>query len=223
MVQMNENSSPDIRRAKPQRADAQRNRALVLAAAHEVFASDGIEVSVEAIARRAGVGVGTIYRHFPNKQALFEAIVRADLEVFAEEARALVASDESGEALWGFLAHIVNHSETSAAIKDSLGGVYALGRYAGDAVREIEAAVAQLLARAQAAGEARSDTNASELLALLTAAYDATARPGTTVSRQHLVRVICDGMRTPADAIGDAAECTLIPEEQALELLEGAN
>jgi AcrR family transcriptional regulator len=193
---MIETSTPERAAPKPQRADAQRNRALVLAAAHAVFASDGIAVSVDLIARRAGVGVGTIYRHFPTKQALFEAIVRADLEVFAAEGRALASSDEPGEALWNYLARLVNHSETSAAIKDALGGVYEVGRYAGDAVHEIESAVADLLARAQAAGEARRDTSAGELLALLAAAYDATARPGTTVSRQHLVTVICDGMRT---------------------------
>lgn len=190
--------SPPRDAAKPQRADAQRNRALVLAAAHEVFASDGLSVSVDEIARRAGVGVGTIYRHFPDKQALFEAIVRADLDAFAVEARSLAFADEPGEALWGFLARLVDHSETSAAIKDALGGVYAVGRYAADTVGEIEVAVAHLLERAQAAGEARPDTNVSELLALLAAAYDATSREGTTVSRQHLVTVICDGMRATA-------------------------
>jgi AcrR family transcriptional regulator len=197
---MTETPDATIDAPKPQRVDAQRNRARVLAAAHEVFASDGLSVAVEMIAKRAGVGVGTLYRHFPTKQALFEAIVRDDLERFVEEARALEDSDEPGEALWGFLAHIVDHSETSAAIKDALGGVYAVGRYAGDTVLAIEVAVARLLERAQEAGEARTDTNAGELLALIAAAYHATERVGASISRQHLVTVICDGMRAPCSA-----------------------
>jgi AcrR family transcriptional regulator len=192
-----ETSGPALAATKPQRVDAQRNRARVLEAAHEVFASDGLSVAVDVIARRAGVGVGTLYRHFPTKQALFEAIVRDDLERFVEEARALEQSNEPGEALWGFLARIVDHSETSAAVKDALGGVYAVGRYAGDTVLAIEEAVGRLLERAQAAGEARRDTNAGELLALVAAAYHATERAGATISRQHLVTVICDGMRAP--------------------------
>jgi AcrR family transcriptional regulator len=195
---MPETPAVAVKGPKAQRIDAQRNRARLLVTAQEVFASDGLAVSVEEIARRAGVGIGTLYRHFPTKQQLFEAIVRADLERFAEEARALADSDEPGEALWGFLARIVDHSETSAAVKDALGGVYAVVGYAGDAVREIELGVARLLERAQAAGEARPDTNASEVLALLAAAYHATERAGDVVCRRHLVAVICDGLRTSA-------------------------
>jgi AcrR family transcriptional regulator len=185
---------------RPPRADAQRNRELLLQAAHEVFASEGLAVSVEAIARRAGVGIGTLYRHFPTKKALFEAIVREDLEQFVVEARALAGSDEPGEALWGFLRRIVHHSETSAAVKDALGGVYAIHDYAADTALEIELAVAQLLARAQESGEARRDVTAGELLSLLAAAYHATERPGSTVSRTTLVRVIIDGVRTTHEA-----------------------
>jgi AcrR family transcriptional regulator len=192
---MPETQPPTVEIHRKQRVDAQRNRARLLATAHEVFATDGLAVSVEEIARRAGVGIGTLYRHFPTKQQLFEAIVRADLERFAAEARALAHSDEPGEALWGFLARIVDHSETSAAVKDALGGVYAVAGYAGDVVREIELGVARLLERAQAAGEARTDTNAGEVLALLAAAYHATERAGDVVCRRHLVTVICDGLR----------------------------
>jgi AcrR family transcriptional regulator len=181
------------------RADAKRNRARVLAAAHEVFAAEGLSVNVDAIARRAGVGVGTLYRHFPTKEALFEAIVLADLEAFVEEARALADSDTPGEALYGYMHRVVNHSETSAAVKDALGGVFAVGRYAADTIRDIEDALAVLLARAQAAGEARPDVCAGDLLALLAACYHASnTRLGSSVSRTRLVTVICDGLRVPA-------------------------
>jgi AcrR family transcriptional regulator len=193
---MNQTSIPDAGASKLPRADAQRNRARVLAAAHEVFAAEGLSVNVDVIARRAGVGVGTLYRHFPTKEALFEAIVLADLEAFVEQARALANSDEPGEALYGFLERIVDHSETSAAVKDALGGVFAVGRYAADAVRDIEEALAHLLQRAQDAGETRTDVCAGELLALLAAAYHATnSRATGSVSCKRLVHVICDGLR----------------------------
>jgi AcrR family transcriptional regulator len=181
------------------RADAARNRERVLAAAKEVFEAEGLSVNVDVIARRAGVGVGTLYRHFPTKEALFEAIVLTDLEVFLHEARLLLDSETPGPALYGFLDRVVNHSETSAAIKDALGGVYEVGRYAADTVRELQEAIAQLLARAQAAGEARTDITASELLALIAAVYHSaprTARGGVSCTR--LVAVICDGLRVPA-------------------------
>jgi AcrR family transcriptional regulator len=201
---MNQVSTPDEAASRSPRADAQRNRARVLAAAHEVFAAEGLSVNVDVIARRAGVGIGTLYRHFPTKEALFEAIVLADLEAFVEDARSRFESDEPGEALYSFLKRIVNHSETSAAVKDALGGVFAVGRYAADTITEIENAVGVLLARAQAVGEARSDVSAGELLALLAAAYHATnsrtARADGSVSCQRLVTVICDGLRVPAPA-----------------------
>jgi AcrR family transcriptional regulator len=196
---MNTILSDEPQTPKAPRADAQRNRARVLEAAREVFEAEGLSVNVDVIARRAGVGVGTLYRHFPTKEALFEAIVLTDLQGFVEEARALVDADDAGEALYGFLARIVNHSETSAAVKDALGGVFAVGRYAADTIVEIEEAVGILLLRAQDAGQARTDVSASELLALLAAVYHA-ANPRIvgSVSCARLVSVICDGLRVPA-------------------------
>jgi AcrR family transcriptional regulator len=181
------------------RADAARNRERVLAAAKEVFEAEGLSVNVDVIARRAGVGVGTLYRHFPTKDALFEAIVLTDLEVFVHEARLLMGSETPGPALYGFLARVVNHSESSAAIKDALGGVYEVGRYAAGTVQALQEAIAQLLEAAQAAGEARSDITAGELLALVAAVYHSaprTERGGVSCSR--LIAVICDGLRVPA-------------------------
>ena len=77
------------------RADARRNRAKVLAAAEEAFAVDGLAVPLDDIARLAGVGAGTVYRHFPSKEALFQAVVLERIEQFAEEARGLAAAEDS--------------------------------------------------------------------------------------------------------------------------------
>src|SRR5438876_7565800 len=91
-------TSPSLRGdvVRPLRADAQRNRAKVLAAAQEAFAAEGIAVPLDEIARRAGVGAGTVYRHFPTKEALFEAVIADRLEHFAEHATSLGTAEDSG-------------------------------------------------------------------------------------------------------------------------------
>jgi AcrR family transcriptional regulator len=181
------------------RADARRNRLRVLAAAQEAFESEGIAVSVEAIARRAGVGVGTVYRHFPTKEALFQAIVMTSLEGFVEQARGLADADDPGAALYGYLAQVIDQSETSMAIKDALSGTdFDADERAADTFRELEVAVEHLLTRAQEAGEARTDVTISEVFALIGGACRASsALRGDAVSPSRLVSVICDGLRPP--------------------------
>jgi AcrR family transcriptional regulator len=185
---------------KPPRADAVRNRLRVLEAARAAFESEGITVSVEAIARRAGVGVGTVYRHFPTKEALFEAIVQTSLEAFVAEARRLADADDPGAALYGYLEQVFVHSETSMAIKDALSETdFTAEQRAAETFRELEIAVAHLLARAQAAGATRSDVTVDELFALLGGACRAagTLRSGAS-SSNLMCSVICDGLRPPA-------------------------
>jgi AcrR family transcriptional regulator len=180
------------------RADARRNRARVLEAAREAFEAEGLAVNVDVIARRAGVGVGTVYRHFPTKELLFEAIVLTSLETFVEEARALADADDPGEALYDFLERTVDESETSMAIKDALAGAcFDVTASGAGAIRDLEQAVGHLLERAQQAGTARTDIAIDELFALLSACH-ATRPQGGAISRRHLVRVICDGLRPPA-------------------------
>ena len=97
----------DTRRARPMRADAQRNRARILEAAEVVFAAEGIEVPVDVIAEKAGVGVGTLYRHFPTKEKLCEAILLERLVGLTADARQLADAADPGAAFYGFLDHMV--------------------------------------------------------------------------------------------------------------------
>jgi AcrR family transcriptional regulator len=182
------------------RADARRNRARVLAAAQEAFQAEGIAVGVDEIARRAGVGVGTVYRHFPTKELLFEAIVLTTLESFVEEARSLADADDPGAALFGFLERTVDQSETSMAIKDALAGAcFDVAATAAGAIRDLERAVDRLLVRAQEAGAVRLDVGVDELLALVGSACYASRPAGAgAVSPHTLVRIICDGLRPRA-------------------------
>src|SRR3954451_23771158 len=93
--------------ARPMRADAARNRARVLEVAYETFAAEGLSVPIDEIARRAGVGAGTVYRHFPTKEALFPAVIDDRVKSVVASGRALIDSVGPGEALFAFLREMV--------------------------------------------------------------------------------------------------------------------
>src|SRR5258708_35087835 len=92
---------------RPLRADAARNRARVLEVAYDTFAAEGLSVPIDEIARRAGVGAGTVYRHFPTKEALFQAVIEDRMQRLVDDGRALLESDGPGKALFTYLRSIV--------------------------------------------------------------------------------------------------------------------
>src|SRR3954462_4559234 len=98
----------------PLRADARRNRERVLRAASEAFAESGLGVPLDAIAARAGVGPGTVYRHFPTKEALFQSVVTARLEDLVAEAQGLADADDAGAALRTFLGRLRQEAATKS-------------------------------------------------------------------------------------------------------------
>ena len=101
-------AGPPLSAERPLRAYARRNRLKVLEAAREAFAAEGIVVPLDDIARRAGVGAGTVYRHFPTKEALFEAVVADQLQLLVGDAREALRADDAGEAFFGFLATVID-------------------------------------------------------------------------------------------------------------------
>ena len=105
--------------APPLRADARRNRERILEVAREVFASEGLSVPIDTVAARAGIGVGTVYRHFPTKEALFAAIVTDRVEALGADARAALEDDDPGAALFGFLTTMAERSATDMALADA--------------------------------------------------------------------------------------------------------
>jgi AcrR family transcriptional regulator len=170
------------------RADAERNRLRVLKAAREVFAAEGLEVPIDAIARRAGVGVGTLYRHFPTKEALFEAIVVGRMEELVADARARGKEADAGEAFFGYLARMVEEASYKkdfiAALATTSG---ALERIA-ECKAHMKRAVSVLLARAQDAGAVRRDVGVVEVMTLVMAALGAS-------DRKRVLAVVLDGLR----------------------------
>jgi AcrR family transcriptional regulator len=173
------------------RADARRNRAKVLAAAEEAFAADGLAVPLDDIARLAGVGAGTVYRHFPSKEALFQAVVLERIEQFAEEARALAGAEDPGAVFFDYFVRVIKQASLNRAICDALTASVGIG-FKADAGDDFRAAFGVLLERAQAAGAVRRDIDGDDLRALIVGCL-AVERysPGS----RHLVGVVVDGLK----------------------------
>jgi AcrR family transcriptional regulator len=178
---------------RPLRADAARNRERILEAAEATFAAEGVSAPIDAVAERAGVGVGTVYRHFPTKEALFAAIVTTRLEALRDLTQELAETDESGEALFPFLMEL---GRQASAKQDLFDAMDAAGLDIKSAcafkVDELMSGIAVLLKRAQAAGKARRDVTSEEIMALITGACHSGQADAIC---QRMVEIVCDGLR----------------------------
>lgn len=185
-----------VEEAAPARADARRNRMAVLAAAEEAFAHEGLAVPVDEIARRAGVGPGTVYRNFPTKEALFEAVIRNHMEELATRARVLSASEHPAEALFQFMGHLAEQATLKRNLIDALAGAGVdVHTSLGSVKQEVEAAAEVLLRRAQRAGEVRADVTLPELFALVIGACAFSNFASDECSQKRMMAVVCDGLR----------------------------
>ncbi|MBP2702518.1 TetR/AcrR family transcriptional regulator [Microbispora sp. RL4-1S] len=179
------------------RADARHNRARVLEAAEVVLARDGLSASIRAIARHAGVGLGTIYRHFPTQEALYQAVIIERAQRLVAEADALTVADDPGRAFFEFFTRIVENSTRNKTLADILTRA-GLDPKAGtaDISRDMRDAVERLLVRAQEAGAVREDLRMPELLALLGAACMAAERnQWDDELRTRTLTIVFDGLR----------------------------
>ena len=177
------------------RADARRNRAQILQAAETAFAEEGVGVPIDEIAHRAGVGVGTVYRHFPTKEALFEAVIVTRMEALAEEAKAAADSDEPADALFEFLTRLATEGCAKRDLVEALSGAgIEIKQTSASFKHDLETAVSTLLKRAQDAGEVRSDIQLEEIFGLVmgTCALQH-HEPGC--SQERMLSVVCDGLR----------------------------
>jgi AcrR family transcriptional regulator len=184
------------------RADAVVNRQRILDAAEEVFSAEGVSVPIDRVAERAGVGVGTVYRHFPTKEDLFEAIVMTRLEELLTLARTRAAAPVPGTALFAYLQEFARRASAKHDLLDALGaaGIDFKARCA-DKVNEMKDCVGLLLTRAQAAGAVREDMSVDELIGLVMGTCQAASQSGLGDDAcQHMVEVVCDGIRTAANS-----------------------
>lgn len=191
-------SSP--RRQRALRADARRNRERVLNAAEIVFSELGPAASTEEVATRAEVSIGTVFRHFPTKDALIEAVVLGRLTQLATEAEQLSSMDDPEAAFLAFAQRWIELSATkhrfAAALAHSgtdVNGIRSANPGVGQRLHE---AVTALLVRAQHAGHIRQDLTAAQAIAILVGASHAHEHIGPDPQQQaHLLSVTIDGLR----------------------------
>jgi len=191
---------PAIMEKRKPRADAIRNRERVLEAAKGVFSQGGPKASLEAVARRAGVGIGTLYRHFPTREALYEAVYRHEVEQLVELARHLEAETAPVEALRRWLQAGVEFMATkkgmAAALAMAAHGSSELVAYSLD---QLSRAVGELLQRAVAAKEICADVDPEDLLRALVGMCYAHDRPGWQAKVLRLIDIFIDGLRRRPD------------------------
>jgi AcrR family transcriptional regulator len=181
--------------ARPLRADAARNRARVLEVAYETFAAEGLSVPIDEIARRAGVGAGTVYRHFPTKESLFQAVIQDRMQRLVDDGRALLKSDGPGDALFTFLRSIVlQWGATDRGLVDALAGFgIDVASAAPDTEDAFLSVLGELLRAAQEAGTARADIGVREVKAILVGCQAMEAYNSELAER--VTDVVVDGLR----------------------------
>jgi AcrR family transcriptional regulator len=182
--------------ARPLRADAARNRARVLETAYETFAAEGLAVPIDEIARRAGVGAGTVYRHFPTKEDLFLAVVDSRIRRIIDLGRGLLDDPGPEEALFTFLRLMVlDWGATDQGLVDALAGLgIDIDTVAPDADAAFRGLLGELLAAAQQAGTVRPDVDVAEIKTLMVGCQ---AMQGYDEARaERVTGVVIDGLRT---------------------------
>ncbi|MEU8394316.1 helix-turn-helix domain-containing protein [Nonomuraea sp. NPDC048892] len=181
------------------RSDARRNREIVLRTAMRVFAEEGLEVSLGRIAQRAGVGAGTVYRHFPSKEILVEAVLAEQVQGFVVAAGEWAARAAPGDALFGFLLEVIEKSAGRRHVCDALTADQSWPRaLLAAAAQRFREALEHLLHDAKRAGAIRADVRVEDLAALAVGGSALRAAHRDRARGTQLVRVLLDGLRTPA-------------------------
>jgi AcrR family transcriptional regulator len=186
-------AEPQLR--KP-RADSQRNRERLLAVARDAFTRLGLDVSLDDIAKQAGVGPGTLYRHFPNRDALLEAVYRSELEKLATAEVALSKSQPPVEALRAWMKMFVDYIATkqiiAPALNNIVGGPSRIYAHSGLILLN---AVSALVKQAVASGDIRADLDPMDLLRALVGVSNVASAPNWAESAKRLVDILILGSR----------------------------
>jgi AcrR family transcriptional regulator len=183
---------------RPPRADAARNREHLLEVATRVFATPGAETSLRAIAREAGVGIATLYRHFPTRESLVEAVYRDQVGRLTSGARDLLAELPPAAALRRWMDLFGDWTATKTGMLDTLLTMiesHAVGH--AQTRDELLAAISAILDAGRAAGDLRPDVTAEEIAASLIGIFTVAHQPGQTVSADRLLDILLDGLRPP--------------------------
>jgi AcrR family transcriptional regulator len=177
------------------RADAQRNRERLLEVAARVFSQAGPDVTLEAIAKEAGVGIGTLYRHFPTREALVDAAYRNELTRLCDSVDDLLVELSPDKALRAWMDHFVDYMTTKRGMGDALRALIASGGdpFSQSRVR-LTTAVSTLLEAGSSSGVLRSDVQADDVLLSLSGVSLATADPAQREQAGRLLDLLMDGL-----------------------------
>ena len=179
---------------RPMRADARRNYERLVAAAREVFAEQGGQASMEAIARQAGVGVGTLYRHFPKRIDIVEAVYLTDVETLVETAERVAAELEPWEAVVAFLEAFVRYAQVKRTFLNELREAFEKNPQLRSQCRErIDHATNLVVGRAQRAGVVRGDLDGSDVMQIV--GPMCTSATLSEDQSNRLLATILDGLR----------------------------
>jgi len=185
----------DTKARKP-RADSLRNRELLLTAAKAAFTETGAEAPLEDIARRAGVGIGTLYRHFPTREALVAAVYAREIEQLAASADALLARGPAGEALDAWLNLLIDYMATKRVVAPALRADPGEGsRLYASSGPTILATLQRLTEAAHAAGDIRADIGFEDILRMMSGLSVGYEQPGWDVGARRLLSVMMTGLR----------------------------
>jgi AcrR family transcriptional regulator len=179
------------------RADAQKNYSHLLAVAHDVVAEQGVDASMRDIARRAGVGLATLLRHFPTREALFEALLCTNLDELTQKAGELETSNSPDEALVSWFREWMAFAQSYKGVVTLMAAAHTnpdSALYASCAA--VHSASARLLLRAQAEGAARADMNGDDLFGLMAALGWLVDLPSFSPRADHLVHLITSAILT---------------------------
>ncbi len=184
---------------RPLRADARRNRELVLSAGRDCFARSGLDAQMDDVARGAGVGVGTVYRHFATKEALVEALAEERFRQLAEEARRALEEPDAWEAFRGFLFRAAEIQASDRALSQAMADVPGVMKQAAERRSDLHEAVTELIDRAQAAGELRAEVTVDDVPMIMCGIGRAqTMAPGAPLDWRRYLAFLLDGLRAPA-------------------------
>jgi AcrR family transcriptional regulator len=200
---------------RPLRRDAERNRRRILEAASAAFAEDGLSVTLDEIARRAGVGVGTIYRRFPDKEQLIDALFETRMQDFAAQAEEALRADDPWAGLVRFLERATEQHACDRGFKEvALSGVHGLDRVRR-ARQLMFPLVSKLVARAQADGSLRADVDPTDmpLLQMMLGSLSECTRQADPEAWRRYLGIITDGLRTRRDGPTPLQHGALSPEQ----------
>lgn len=194
--EMTAEATRDAQAPKPLRADAQRNRDRLVEVAAQTFASDGVDASLEEIAKRAGVGIGTLYRHFPTREHLVEVVYRREVEGLCHAAEELVRDHPADVALELWMQRFVDYIATKRGLATSLRLLLTTNSTLfSDTSGRVSGAMRGLIEAAAAAGKIRADVDASDVMHALGGIYSAPNTPEWRERSGRLVKLLMDGLR----------------------------